>query len=74
MFSLKTFSFWNAYIGCVGEQLRDALNDPGRLGNIYQGLINYILAKNGGAHKIPHITKQVLSALLFPAHFIFSKI
>jgi hypothetical protein len=35
-----------------------ALNNTGRLGIMYQGLTNYIFAKNGGAQNIPRITKQ----------------
>lgn len=49
------FFFKNTYLRCIGEQLRNALNDPGRLGKIYQGLIQYILAKYGGAEQIPRI-------------------
>jgi hypothetical protein len=57
MFRLEAFSLRNAYLRCIGEQLRDALNDPGRLGIIYQGLTNYIFAKNSGVQNIPRITK-----------------
>jgi hypothetical protein len=46
----------SAYLECIGEQLRDALNDMGRLGIIYQGLSNYIFAKNGRTQNIPRIT------------------
>jgi hypothetical protein len=48
MFSLDAFSLRNAYLRCIGEQLRDALNDKRRLGTIYQGLTNYIFAKTRG--------------------------
>jgi hypothetical protein len=58
MFGLEAFSLRNVYLRCIGEQLRDALNDTGYLGTIYQGLTNYIFAKNGGAQNIPRITKQ----------------
>jgi hypothetical protein len=58
MFGLQAFSLRNAYLRCIGEQLRDALNDPGKLGSIYQGLTNYIFAKNGGAAEVSRITKQ----------------
>jgi hypothetical protein len=58
MFGLEAFSLRNAYLRCIGEQLRDALNDTGYLGTIYQGLTNYIFAKNGRAQNIPRITKQ----------------
>jgi hypothetical protein len=58
MFGLQVFSLRNAYLRCIGEQLRDTLNDPGKLGSIYQGLTNYIFAKNGGAAEVSRITKQ----------------
>jgi hypothetical protein len=58
MFGLEAFSLRNAYLRCRGEQLLDALNNTGRLDIIYQGLTNYIFAKNGGAQNIPRITKQ----------------
>jgi hypothetical protein len=58
MFGLEAFSLRNAYLRCIGENLRNALNDIGRLGIIYQGLTNYIFAKNGRAQNIPRITKQ----------------
>ena len=38
MFSIEAFSLKNAYLRCIGEQLRNALNDKGRLGIIYRGL------------------------------------
>jgi hypothetical protein len=55
---LEAFSLRIAYLRCIEEQFRDALNDIGRLGTIYQGLTNYIFAKNGKAQNIPRITKQ----------------
>jgi hypothetical protein len=58
MFGLEAFSLRNAYLRCIGENLRNALNDHGRLGIIFQGLTNYIFAKNGGAQNIPRITQQ----------------
>jgi hypothetical protein len=58
MFGLEAFSLRNAYLRCIGENLHDALNDTGRLGIIFQGLTNYIFAKNGGAQNIPRITQQ----------------
>jgi hypothetical protein len=58
MFGLEAFSLRNAYLCCIGEQLREALNDTGRLGTIYQGLTNYIFAKNGGTQNILRITKN----------------
>jgi hypothetical protein len=43
MFGLEVFSLQNAYLRCIGEQLREALKDTERLGTIYQGLTNYHL-------------------------------
>ena len=57
-FGLGAFSLRNTYLRCIGEQLRDALNDLGKLGTIYQELTKYIAAKIGGAQHIPRITKQ----------------
>ena len=45
----------NAYLRSIGEQLQHALNDTGRIGKIYNGLIQFILATFGGAKKIPRI-------------------
>jgi hypothetical protein len=36
LFGLEAFSLKNAYLRCISEQLRNALNDPGRLGIIYK--------------------------------------
>ena len=55
LFGIEAFSLKNAYLRCIGEQLRNALNDKGKLGIIYRGLIHYILAKHGGAKNIPRI-------------------
>ena len=59
IFGLEAFSLKNAYLRCISEQLRNALNDPGRLGIIYKRLIQYILAKYGGEDihrkKIPRL-------------------
>ena len=49
LFGLNAFSLTQAYLRCIGEQLRDALNDPGILGGIYQGLTNYIFSLYGGS-------------------------
>jgi hypothetical protein len=66
MFGLEALSLRNAYLYCIKEQLRKALNDTGRLGTIYQGLTNYIFAKHGGAQNIPRITKKhVFDHLLY---------
>ena len=58
MFGLEAFSLINAYLPCKSKNLCTALNDIRRLGIIYQGLTNYIFAKNGGAQNIPKITQQ----------------
>jgi hypothetical protein len=53
---MEAFSLKYAYLRCIGEQLQNALNDKGRLGSIYIGLTNYVLAKHCVAHNIPRIT------------------
>ena len=58
LFGLEAFSLKNAYLRCISEQLRNALNDKGRLGIIYKGLIQHILSKHGGAKEIPRIKYQ----------------
>jgi hypothetical protein len=58
LFGLEAFSLKNAYLRCISEQLRNALNDPGRLGIIYKGFIQHILAKHGGAEDIQRIKYQ----------------
>ena len=55
LFGLEAFSLKNAYLRCIGEQLRNALNDHGKLGTIYKGLTQHILAKYGGSKEIPRI-------------------
>ena len=58
MFGIEAFSLKNTYLRCIGEQLQNALNDKGRFGIIYRGLTHFILAKYGGAEKIPRIKHQ----------------
>ena len=55
LFEIETFSLQNAYLRCIGEQLQNALNDKGRLGKIYAGLLQFILAKYGGSQEITRI-------------------
>ena len=55
LFGIEAFSLQNAYLRCIGEQLQNALNDKGRLGKIYYGLIQFILAKFGGSKEITRI-------------------
>ena len=52
LFEMEVLSLKNAYLRYINKQLKDALNDIGRLGTIYRWLIYYILSKYGG---IPHI-------------------
>jgi hypothetical protein len=56
LFGMNAFSFKNAYLKCIGEQLRDALNDQGWLGIIYKGLTKFIMAKYGGSTILTTIT------------------
>jgi hypothetical protein len=55
LFGMEAFSIKNAYLQCIGKQLLHILNDTFRLGIIYRGLIQYILAKHGIALNIPRI-------------------
>ena len=55
LFGIEAFSLQNAYLRCIGEQLQNALNDKGRIGKIYAGLLQFILAKYGGSKKITRI-------------------
>jgi hypothetical protein len=57
-FSMQAFSLQNAYLRCIGEQLKEALNDTGKLGIIYRGLTHFILATYGGALNIPRLTSH----------------
>ena len=55
LFGIEAFSLQNAYLRCIGEQLQNALNDKGRIGKIYTGLLQFILAKYGGSKEITRI-------------------
>ena len=55
MFGIEAFLLKNAYLRCIWEQLKNALNDKDKLGTIYKGLTHYILAKHEGAKNIPRI-------------------
>jgi hypothetical protein len=57
-YGLDAHSLKTEYLTCIGKQLRNALNDPGRLGTIYKGLISYILAKYGGSQHLPLLNKE----------------
>ena len=49
LYGVDAFSFKDAYLRRIGEQLQSALNNKGHLGKIYNGLTHYILAKHGGS-------------------------
>jgi hypothetical protein len=55
LFRIEVFSLQNAYLRCIGEHLQNALNDKVRLGKIYYGLRQFILAKFGGSKEITRI-------------------
>jgi hypothetical protein len=57
-YGLDAHSLKTDYLTCIGKQLRNALNDPGRLGTIYKGLTNHIFAKYGGAQLLPLLNKE----------------
>jgi hypothetical protein len=57
-YGLDAQSLKTEYLTCIGKQLRNALNDPSRLGTIYKGLTNHIFAKYGGAQHLPLLNKE----------------
>jgi hypothetical protein len=57
-YGLDAHSLKTKYLTCIGKQLRNALNDPGRLGTIYKGLTNHIFTKYGGAQHLPLLNKE----------------
>jgi hypothetical protein len=57
-FGLNAQSLKTKYLTCIGKQLCNALNDLGRLGTIYKGLTNHILAKYGGSQNLPLLNKE----------------
>jgi hypothetical protein len=57
-YGLDAHSLKTEYLTCIGQQLRNALNDPGRLGTIYKGLTNHIFAKYGGSQNLPSLNKE----------------
>jgi hypothetical protein len=57
-FGLNAHSLRTEYLTCIRKQLRNALNDLGRLGIIYIGLTNHILAKYGGSQHLPLLNKE----------------
>ena len=57
-YGLDAHSLKTKYLTCIGKQLQNALNDPRRLGTIYKGLTNHILAKYGGSQHLPLLNKE----------------
>jgi hypothetical protein len=57
-YGLDAHSLKTEYLTCIGKQLRNALNDPGRFGTIYKGLTNHIFAKYEGAQHLPLLNKD----------------
>jgi hypothetical protein len=57
-YRLDAHSLKTEYLTCIGKQLCNALNDPGRLRTIYKGLTNHILAKYGGSQQLPLLNKE----------------
>jgi hypothetical protein len=57
-YGLDAHSLKTEYLTCIGKQLRNALNDPGRLGTIYKGLTNHVFAKYKGAQYLPFLNKK----------------
>jgi hypothetical protein len=57
-FGLNAHLLRTEYLTCIGKQLRNALNDLGRLGIIYIGLTNHILAKYGSSQHLPLLNKE----------------
>jgi hypothetical protein len=57
-YGLDAYSLKIEYLTCIGKQLRNVLNDPRRLGTIYKGLTNHILAKYGGSKHLSLLNKK----------------
>ena len=73
LFGLGSFSLHNAYLKCIGEQLKNTLYDLGKLETIYQGLIKYITAKIEGAQYIPCITKKIICTFTNHTDILFTQ-
>ena len=71
MFGIQACSLHNAYLRCIGQELRNVQNDKGELRIIYTGLTYFILAKHGGAANIPTIKHQhcIYPPLEHPSYF-----
>ena len=57
-FGINVISLLPDYVRCIGQQLIQALNDPGQLGTIYQGLTKHLLAKYGGSLHLSKLKQQ----------------
>ena len=57
-FGINATSLLPDYVRCIGQQLIQALNDPGQLGTIHQGLTKHITAKYGGSFHLPKLKQQ----------------
>ena len=57
-YGLDAHSLKTEYLTCIGKQLCNVLNDPRRLGTIYKGLTNHILAKFDGSQHLPLLNKE----------------
>jgi hypothetical protein len=65
MFGLEAFSLRNAYLRCISENLRNALNDIGRLGVITS------LQKMAEHKTFPESSNKHVSDPLLPTQFFF---
>jgi hypothetical protein len=57
-FGLDAQSLKTEYLTYIGKQLCNTLNGPSRLGTIYKGLTNHILAKYSGSQSLPLLNKE----------------
>ena len=57
-FGINATSLLPDYVRYIGQQLLQALNDPGQLGTIYQGLTKHLTAKYGGSLHLPKLKQQ----------------
>ena len=55
---IQACSLHNAYLRCIGEQLRNVRNDTSGVSIIYTALMYFILAKHRGAGNIPTLKHQ----------------
>jgi hypothetical protein len=57
-YGLDAHSLKTEYLTCIGKQLRNALNDLGRLGTIYKGLTTTSLQNMEVHNTSPYLTKK----------------